>query len=137
MQPGRGRKVFVGGAAVLMVALLAAAIWVWGSNCIHQAVMRAQRAKNLKTLYVALVYYADKHGGLPPAHTTNGAGKPMHSWRVLLLPYLDRESLYSQINLNEPWDSPANRRFLELMPECYRSPLEAETHGTATNYFTN
>lgn len=123
------------GAAVFTVALLVAAIWVWGSNSIHQTVMRAQRAKNLKTLYVALVYYADKHGGLPPAHTTNGAGKPMQSWRVLLLPYLDRESLYSQINLNEPWDSPANRRSLELMPEYYRSPLEAETHGTATNYF--
>jgi Protein of unknown function (DUF1559) len=86
-------------------------------------------------LSVALVNYAEEHGGLPPAYTTNGTGKPMHSWRVLLLPYLGQESLYSQIDLNEPWDSPANRRLLEQMPEYYRSPLEAETHGTATNYF--
>lgn len=135
MRLGRGRKVFVAGLVVFAVALLFAALGAWGTHSINQNVIRAQRARNLKTLYVALWYYADKKGSFPPAHTKNGAGKPMQSWRVLLLPYLDRESLYSQINLNAPWDSPANRRLSGLMPEYYRSPLDMEAHETTTDYF--
>ncbi len=136
--PGAWRwttKVFAAAVVVFAVAVLLAGLWAWASHSVHQTVIRAQRARNLKTLDVALAYYADKHSGFPQAHTTDVAGKPMQSWRVLLLPFLDQESLYSQINRNEPWDSPANRRLLGLMPAYYRSPLEVETHGTETNYF--
>lgn len=130
-------------AVFFPVAMLFVALLMYGSYYAHQSVMRsqretimrAQRARNLLALYVALVCYADDHGGLPPAHTTNRAGRPMHTWRVLLLPYLGEKSLYSQINRNEPWDNTANRRLSGLMPEHYRSPLEAERHGATTSYF--
>jgi hypothetical protein len=94
-----------------------------------------RRVENMNALHGALLRYCSDHGALPPADTTDRTGRRMHSWRVLLLPYLGEQALYSKINLNEPWDSPANRRLSGRMPEYYRSPLEAETHGTTTNYF--
>ena len=36
----------------------------------------------------------------------------MHSWRVLLLPYLDRSDLYKAYDFTEPWDGPNNRKLL-------------------------
>jgi hypothetical protein len=135
MRLGRIRKVFASVAVVFAVVLVFALIFMRGLHSTHQTVVQAQRLKSLRLLDGALWCYADKQGSFPPAHTTNSAGRPRQSWRVLLLPYVDHESLYSQLDLNEPWDSPANRRLLEPMPEYYRSPLEAETHGTATNYF--
>jgi hypothetical protein len=86
-------------------------------------------------LYVALLTYVDTQGSLPPSRTTDRRDGPMQSWRVLLLPYLDNEALFSRINRNERWDSPANRSLWGPMPEYYRSPLEVDTHGTSTNYF--
>lgn len=129
------RKVFATGAVIFVASLLLVALWVRGTYSAHQTVMRAQRARNLKTLYVALVQYTNDYGCLPPAHTANDAGRPLQSWRALLLPYLGHESLYSQINRHEPWDSHSNHRLLRLMPEHYRSPQEARMGGTSTSYF--
>ncbi len=132
---GAEKRIFQFVAMVFAAALLLAAIWAWVLNSARHKTIQAQRARNLKRLYVALVCYAEKYGGLPPSHTTDAFGKPMHSWRVLLLPFLDRESVYSRIDLNQPWDSPANRRIMEEMPECYRSPLETGPRGTTADYF--
>ena len=49
----------------------------------------------------------------------------MHSWRVLILPYMDRQDLYQQYNMKEPWDSPHNRALAARMPEVYRCPSES------------
>jgi hypothetical protein len=45
------------------------------------------------------------------AYTTDENGKPLHSWRVLMLPYLEGQSLYDSIRLDEPWDSDYNKQF--------------------------
>jgi hypothetical protein len=49
-------------------------------------------------------------------------GKPLHSWRVLLLPYLDQEDLYQQFKLDQPWDSPHNIQLLPRIPPAYCPP---------------
>jgi hypothetical protein len=46
----------------------------------------------------------------PPAYVADANGKPIHSWRVLLLPFLDRRDLYDQYRFDEPWDGPNNRQ---------------------------
>ena len=46
----------------------------------------------------------------------------MHSWRVLLLPYLGEQELYSQYDFTEPWDGPNNQTLVEKMPETYATP---------------
>jgi hypothetical protein len=69
-----------------------------------------------------LVDYNDKHGRLPPAVVYGKDGKPLHSWRVLILPFIEEEELYRQFRLDEPWDSPHNRKLLSRMPPAYALP---------------
>src|SRR5438445_175426 len=66
--------------------------------------------------------YQDRHGRLPPAVVYGNYGKPLYSWRVLLLPYLEQDNLYQRFHLDEPWDSPHNIRLLEEMPAAYAPP---------------
>ncbi|MDB5390915.1 MAG: hypothetical protein JWM11_6561 [Planctomycetaceae bacterium] len=63
---------------------------------------------NLKQLAVALHSYHDQYGSFPPAYVSDANGKPMHSWRVLLLPFLEQKLLYDEYRFDEPWDSPHN-----------------------------
>lgn len=88
----------------------------------------------LLTIGDALNAYHDEHGTLPPAVVTDADGKPLYSWRVLILPQLDQKNLYKQFNLDEPWDSETNRPLAQFMPYEYESRWvdpEAEPGTTA------
>jgi hypothetical protein len=74
---------------------------------------------SLKQIMLAMHNYADAHGTFPPACSRDDDGKPLLSWRVLILPYLDQGALYKQFHLDEPWDSEHNRTLIEQMPEVY------------------
>ena len=50
--------------------------------------------------------------GFPPAAITSPGGKPLLSWRVAILPYIDEKALYKKFKLDEPWDSPHNKELL-------------------------
>lgn len=77
---------------------------------------------NLGELATAVVIYEEAHGHYPPPFLPDEAGQPAHSWRVLLLPYLDEADLYRQYQFDEPWNSPAN---LALpMPHAYQCPVD-------------
>jgi type II secretory pathway pseudopilin PulG len=76
----------------------------------QKAARRFQCLNNLRQIALALQNYRDDFGCFPPAYVADDAGKPMHSWRVLILPYMDRKEVYSQYNFNEPWDGPTNSR---------------------------
>ena len=87
----------------------------------HRAELREVTAglcsENLKRLAIALHQYCEKYGTFPPAYVNNRDGKPMHSWRVLILPYLEHQELYDQYDFAQPWDSPRNRMLAESHPE--------------------
>jgi hypothetical protein len=80
-------------------------------------------AAKLKDLALAIHNYAESHNHqLPPAVVTDKAGRPLYSWRVLLLPYLEEVRLFKEFHLDEPWDSEHNKTLVAKMPEAYRSP---------------
>jgi len=84
---------------------------------------------------LALHNYYDVNKCLPPAYTTDQDGKPMHSWRVLILPYIEQSTLYDRYNFDEPWDSPNNLAVATQMPETYRCPAASDDGlGNETNY---
>jgi hypothetical protein len=58
----------------------------------------------------------------------------MHSWRVLLLPYLGEAGFYAQYRFDEPWDGPNNSGLLASMPPVYRCPSDSGPLGTMTSY---
>ena len=76
--------------------------------------------------------YEGTHGRLPPAVVYGENGRPLLSWRVLLLPFIEEGELFRQFKLDEPWDSPHNIRLLPKMPRTYfpfdgSSPPEPNT----------
>jgi hypothetical protein len=72
--------------------------------------------------------------GLPPAVLVGPDGKPWHSWRVLLLPYLGHRDLFEQYDFSQPWDSAKNLRLLDKMPSVYHDPIYGEKPGHFTHY---
>ena len=69
-----------------------------------------------------MLNYQDVHGKLPPAVVYGKDGEPLYSWRVLLLPFIEQDSLYQEFHLDEPWDSPHNLQLLPRMPATYSAP---------------
>ncbi|OAI54196.1 hypothetical protein AYO44_15355 [Planctomycetaceae bacterium SCGC AG-212-F19] len=82
---------------------------------------------NLKQIGLAFHIYHDEHGHFPLAAHYSPDGRPLLSWRVLLLPYLEEQPLYQRFHLDEPWDSPHNIKLLEEMPRIYRRPARGRT----------
>ena len=63
---------------------------------------------NLANIVIALHNYHDVYKSFPPAYVADENGKPMHSWRVLILPFLEHQALYDQYRFDEPWDGTNN-----------------------------
>ncbi|HIE98390.1 MAG TPA: DUF1559 domain-containing protein [Fuerstia sp.] len=59
---------------------------------------------------------------MPPAYTVDAKGRPLHSWRTLILPYLDEQALYDSIDLSKPWDDPTNADAHEASLFSFRCP---------------
>lgn len=89
---------------------------------------------NLQQIVLAMLIYEKNHGSLPPAYTVDNSGKPLHSWRVLLLPYLGQQELYDQIKLDEPWDSPHNKHLHSVDVPVYKCASDHDSQTGGTNY---
>ncbi len=76
----------------------------------------------LKYLGLVLQAYHDDHGHFPPACVRDGDGKPMHSWRVLILPYMGKQALYNQYDFDEPWDGPNNSKLADQVSPFLSCP---------------
>jgi len=88
-----------------------------------ESAARVQASNSLHQLLLAAVNHADANGGsLPAIANFDKAGKPLLSWRVHLLPYLDEEKLYKEFHLDEPWDSDHNKKLIAKMPKVFRGP---------------
>lgn len=84
---------------------------------------RDQRMSQFRQLGVAIYVYLDVHKRFPAAAIRAEDGRPLLSWRVAMLPYLDGgDELYKQFHLDEPWDSPHNRTLIAKMPAIFADP---------------
>lgn len=89
----------------------------------YQDAQRRASENKLKQLTLAMIGYADtKKSLLPAVANFDKQGKPLLSWRVHVLPYLNEQKLYRQFHLDEPWDSPHNKELLAKMPKVFHGP---------------
>ena len=122
--------------AFVVALLVLSAVACLGMCCLvpavrsaREAARRVQCANNLKNIALALQNYHDTYKTFPPAYLADENGEPMHSWRVLILPFIEQGPLYDRYDFSQPWDGPANRKLLASMPDVYACP--SETRGTA------
>ena len=103
---------------------------------VREAAQRASSTNNLKMLGLAMHNYeATYNTGFPPvAISDKKTGKPLLSWRVALLPYLEEDNLYRQFKLDEPWDSEHNMKLAAKMPKIYSHPTKNKPGDNKTHY---
>jgi hypothetical protein len=66
---------------------------------------------------LVLQNYEQKHGALPPLNLRDNQGKPILSWRGLVLPSLGSEyGPFKQLDLSQPWDGVHNRKVVSSIP---------------------
>jgi len=110
---------------VLGIGAILVALMLPNVRRARPAARRSQCKNNLKQIGLALHNYAQAYGALPPAYTIDGYGKPLHSWRTLILPYLDQRDLYEKIDLSKAWDDPVNAEACNRALPDFHCPSDA------------
>ncbi len=87
-----------------------------------EAASRTRCKNNLKQIGVALHNYTELYGSLPPAFTVDVNGRPLHSWRTLILPFIEQKPLYDAIDLSQPWNHPAIAKAYNTELNAFRCP---------------
>ena len=100
------------------------------------AALRKTTIMNLSQIALAMHNHAGTYEeAFPAAASYSKDGKPLLSWRVGLLPFLDQSALYRKFKLDEPWDSPNNIKLVESMPAVYdAAPSEKKAPKGHTFY---
>jgi hypothetical protein len=124
------------GVALTTSAPMAVALMLPAVQSAREAARRAQSVNNMKQIALAMHNYHDARRTFPPAFKADKDGKPLLSWRVLILPYLEEDNLYNQFKLDEPWDSEHNKKLIDKMPAVYKSPTSTKSAEGKTNYLT-
>ena len=109
---------------MMMVAAgcLLAAIGGWGK-------IRAERQsackEQLGRIGLAFHRFQEARDRFPAPAIVDPSGRPLLSWRVAILPYLDGgETLYREFHRDEPWDSPHNLGLVARMPAVFGCPSD-------------
>ncbi len=91
---------------------------------------------NLKQLGLGIYNYESSFSHYPPAVMLGKKGKALHSWRVLILPFIEQDELYKKFKLDEPWDSEHNTKVFNdnPMPATFRLPGSMPADSKVTHY---
>lgn len=132
-----GVMISAGVVLTMLVCIVFALVRFGGSSVSRLSEIRIQNAsiKNLESIAAALNAYAADYGTYPPAVVRDAAGRPMHSWRVLILPYLGEQGIYDQFDLSKPWDHDLNLQASYIMPRVYEHPADNNITGARSGYY--
>ena len=125
------------GYAVMLLFCLCGVCVLPAFSSAREAARRGQCSNQLKQIALALHNYYDLYQAFPPAMIRDENGRALHSWRVLILPFMEEQGLYKKYRFDEPWDGPNNRLLLAEMPRVYACPSNRRTGATgqtATSY---
>jgi hypothetical protein len=136
-------SVLPGGSTAVSIATVAIAIGASGNGILGARLISSgdyelvERERKLAELARAIDRYRKDKGHYPPPATTGKDGKPLLSWRVAVLPYMENvyvngqhdgkpingtKGLYDLFKLDEPWDGPNNKKLIDKMPSPYQAP---------------
>jgi hypothetical protein len=145
-------------AAAVLPVLVLSLCQAGGQEKKGTAAQRRLSVVNLKQIALALLNYNDTYRLLPASANLDmsvrgrfgnigltgeqlakakgkvgGKTLPLLSWRVAILPFIEEARLYKEFKLDEPWDSPHNKKLLEKMPRIY-APVRGEAKPGTTYY---
>ena len=120
-----------GSKTILVPAAFATGATLGGMATHWRTMALARQSNDLKQIILALHNYNDTNGKAEVA-SRDADGKPLLSWRVHFLPYIEQDNLYRQFKLDEPWDSENNKKLIDKMPKIFEidgvTAKPGETH---------
>ncbi len=132
----RRRQAFTLLELLLVVAVIAVliALLLPSVRSAREPARRMNCQSHLKQIGVAIYNYRDEYGVLPPAYTVDEEGNRLHSWRTLILPFLElgSDELYESIDFSKPWDDPANAKARDTVVQVYQCPSADPADGLTT-----
>ena len=109
-------------AASIPMMCVCAGLLLPAVQAAREAARRMSCSNNMKQIGLALHNYHSTYKSLPPAYTVDDQGRPLHSWRTLILPFMEEQALHAQIDFSKPWDDPANQAAAETVVQAYSCP---------------
>src|SRR5262249_51110245 len=97
------------------------------------AARRNMSTNKMKQIMLAMHNYHDTYKKFPSAKIVGADGKTEHSWRVALLPFLDKVDLYNRYKMDEPWDSENNKAVMKDGADLFTVPNDKG--ATSCGYF--
>ncbi len=122
------------GLVALAVVILLIAFALPDVNAPRGGARRSRCQNNLRQISIALQNYHDVYKSFPPAYVADDTGKPLHSWRVLILPFLEHKPLYDVYRFDEPWDGPNNRQLAATTLKLFECPSDENAGTGQTSY---
>ena len=115
----------------VLVALLLPAI-----QQSREAARRTECVNNLRQIGIALTRYHDTTNVLPPAVTDDSGGSTqLHTWCVLLLPYVEQESLYELYDFPAGQDAAINRPVVSTPLPIYSCPSSDDAYYEGDGHY--
>jgi hypothetical protein len=122
----------------LLLAITISCIVFWLlADVVREALVDARRTGRVTRITViasALQNYKDTEGCFPSSTAVAGGGRTRHSWRVLILPFLEEDLLYDSYDFSQTWNSSQNRAIRDRMPRAFALPGNANAGSGHTNY---
>jgi hypothetical protein len=88
-------------------------------KAVRKSAVRVQKMNSVRQHILAMLNYEEANRHFPTQYSVDDDGKPLLSWRVHVLPFLDQKELYDQFKLEEPWDSEHNVKLVKKMPQIF------------------
>jgi type II secretory pathway pseudopilin PulG len=118
---------------VVAVMGVLAGFFLPATQAAREAARRTQSLNNLRQVSLALLMFHEQKRAFPAHAIYSKDGKPLLSWRVQILPYIEEQDLYNKFHLDEPWDSENNRPLIASLPQVFANPDRPAADGK-TNY---
>ncbi|MBC8355504.1 MAG: DUF1559 domain-containing protein [Planctomycetes bacterium] len=94
---------------------------------------RMECSNRLKQVAFAIHHYHDTYKTFPPAYISDFHGPALHSWRVLLMPFVEQQSLSANYDFNSAWNHETNLPLADICPATYRCPM-SDAPASDTNH---
>lgn len=109
-------------------------VWQAGS-AMREAARRIEESQRLKWIALAMHNYHAVYQSFPEAVVIDTEKQPFRSWRVSVVPFIESSNLFTQYQLQQAWNSPANDALCRFEFRLYSSPRATNKDKFCTNIF--
>lgn len=144
MKSSRGAFTLVELLVVIAIIGILIALLLPAVQAAREAARRSACTNNLKQIGIALHNYHDTFGHLPPSEVHTAAflrgdnddwGNSTGTWVTLIMPYIEQQNAYEELDLNQRWDYGNNKNVIKRKYETYICPSNPISDKNSGNNF--